>query len=85
MKNKELPPDMENVMVTYDVVVERPYESRRVERRCKRGFYSSLFGKFSMPPSWNYFNGVLLPDGFGGDHFPPDKIIRWDFIKDQID
>jgi hypothetical protein len=46
----------------------------------RMGFYSELFGNFSIPPSWKKFNGVLLPDGFGGLHLKPENIIKWSKI-----
>jgi hypothetical protein len=83
MKNKELPPDWENVIVVYDKVVERSYESSRIERREKMGFYSKLFGTFSVPRSWQEFKGVLLPYDWGGDHLAPSKIIEWKPLNNE--
>lgn len=83
MSNKELPVDMENVMVTFEAVIDRPYESIRKEIQTKMGFYSKLFGTFSIPPGWAIFNGSLLPNGFYGRHLKPEQIISWEPIKHE--
>ena len=49
----------------------------------KRGFYCKLFETFSIPPSYQMFNGALLPHGFGGEHIDINskKIKNWKLIK----
>lgn len=57
----------------------------------KRGFYhksdgyynskdqwvSTPNGYFSIPPRWRTFNGILLPDGWGGYRITPENVIQW--------
>lgn len=39
-------------------------------------------GFFSIPPGYKEFNGVLLPDGWGGHKVRIDKVIKWEYCKD---
>lgn len=80
MKNTELPPNLEIVWVTYKRTVVVYYGSDREEVVRKKGFYSTLLETFSVPPSWAYFKGVLLPHGMGGDHLKPHQIIEWESL-----
>jgi len=50
------------------------------------GYYNSnnewIPGEFiSVPPSWQEFNGVLLPHGWGGDRVSLHKIIKWRYAE----
>jgi len=79
MENKDIPRDGTNIMVTYKK--EFSYgaygSEKRMEVVTKMGFYSTLFNYIAVPPSWQYFNGVLLPHGFGGDRLQIEDIISW--------
>ena len=83
--NVELPTPFTDVMITYEKVIgSGPYgDTKRKEVITKRGFYSDLFNKFSISPSYQYFyigdEQYLLPNGFGGDHLPVNKIIKWEY------
>lgn len=81
MKNNSLPEPFKNVMVTYNKTITfGPYHDQvKKQVVTKMGFYSDLFNNFAVPPEWRKFNGVLLPHGFGGDHIPIDKIIKWKY------
>lgn len=89
MKNSELPPSWENVMITYKKTFRTgPYgDTKEVIEVTKMGFYSDLFGNFAIPPKYASFRmggeNILLPDGWGGDHLTPDKIIKWEPIKEK--
>ena len=72
----ELPEEYVDVMITYR-------ESHSKLTATKRGFYSESFGNFSIPPGWARFNGVLLPNGWGGIRLTADKVIKWEYCKDQ--
>ncbi len=39
-------------------------------------------GYFSGPPRWKEFNGVMLPDGWGGHRVDPKNVIKWEYCKD---
>ena len=86
MKKKKLeyPEDMRNVMITYmKTSSSGPYGLTKTKYRVtKRGFYSKLFGNFQVPPAWQYFNGVLLPHGWGGDKLTLDEVIDWKYCDD---
>ncbi len=75
----ELPPDMENVMITYKKTITFGHynmESKTVTVT-EKGFYSKLFNNVSIPHEWRYFKGVLLPHGFNSTRLSIDKIIKW--------
>jgi hypothetical protein len=89
MKNKDLPPNMENVMVTYKKkFFHGPYGTKEETRKVTRmGFYSKLFENFSIPHEWKPFNfggkEYLMPFGFAADRRTPSQIIKWEFIKEE--
>lgn len=77
-----------NVMVTYErIFFGGPYGDRHERRQTKRlGFWDGE--KFHIPPGWTHFrfnNGEigLVPDGWGGDHLTPDRIISWTDATDK--
>ena len=74
----KLPEPYVDVMVTF--------EDENKNTITKRGFYSNLFNNFAIPPSYQRFNGRLLPHGFSGHHIPQNsnKIKSWKPIKDQL-
>jgi hypothetical protein len=74
---RKLPPPFVDVMITF--------KDADGNRMTKRGFYSDLFNNFAIPPSYQMFNGRLLPHGFGGHHFPIDSknIISWEPIQEN--
>jgi hypothetical protein len=94
-----LPESYENVMVTYmKIFYTGPYGDTKEKREVtKRGFYTDTDGyynalgqwietpngKFAIPPNWAMFNGILLPDGWGGDRVLPEQVIKWEYIKDE--
>ncbi len=79
-----IPIGFSNVMVTYKKVfaVGAYGDGRETRIVTKMGFYDNINNKFSVPPRWAKFNGVLLPDGWGGDHLTIDKIISWEYCKE---
>lgn len=76
-----LPEPFTNVMITYKKpFFSGPYGTKvEVLEVTRRGFYSSLFENFAIPPDWRHFNGKLLPHGFGGDHISKDEVIKWEY------
>ena len=82
-KTLELPIPFSNIMVTYKkTFYSGAYLSIKTNQVVtKMGFYNN--NKFSIPPRWAKFNGVLLPDGWGGDHLTIDKIISWEYCKEN--
>jgi hypothetical protein len=80
MQNLELPIVPEGSTVSEDVLVT--YQ-KNGETITKRGFYDKSFGTFSVPPTWQKFNGVLLPHGWGGDHLKPENVVKWQPIKNS--
>jgi hypothetical protein len=83
----ETPESYENVWVTFMQTTRHgPYRSeKRTTKVTKRGFYSDLFGYFSVPPDWREFKGVLLPHGWGGDRVPIAKVLGWTHVNKEID
>lgn len=68
-----------NMMITYLKPLKHgAYGSTEVT---ERGFYSDLFNRFTIPPEWRMFNGVLLPHGFGGIRLKEHEIIKWEYIN----
>jgi hypothetical protein len=84
MKNIELPEPFKDVMVTYNkTFYSGPYKTvQNIRTITKRGFYSNLFEYFSVPDEYAYFNGNLLPHGFGGDRLLPKQVIKWEYCKE---
>ncbi len=82
-KKLEYPEDMRDVMVTYKKkFYSGAYGSTVTENVVtKRGFYSKMFDNISVPPAWRKFNGVLLPDGFGGDRLKLKDVIKWEYCE----
>lgn len=80
-----LPEPYKDLKITYKKTIRfGPYnDQERKEIVTKRGFYCTLFNNFAIPPNYSYFNGVLLPNGFGGDHLPIDKIIKWEYYDKE--
>lgn len=78
-----LPEENIDIMVTYKkTITYGPYNMKsHKDIVTKRGFYSGLFGKFSIPPEYREFNGYLLPHGFGGDHISPERVIKWEYCN----
>lgn len=69
-----------DILVTYKKTIRfGPYgDSERKEVVTERGFVSTITNStVSIPPSWQYFNGLYLPHGFGGVSLPFNKIISW--------
>ena len=83
MEAQKLPTPFENIMVTYNktVLMGLYGDKTNIQTVTKMGFYNNIDNKFSIPPRWAKFNGVLLPDGWGGDHLTIDKIISWEYCK----
>ncbi len=81
----ELPPDMQNVMITYKKTISfGAYGmNTRTEIVSERGFYSKMFNNVSIPHEWRYFKGTLLPHGFNGTRLSIDKIIKWEPIAEE--
>ena len=82
MENLTLPEPNIDVMITYKKEFKRG-ETTHKEVVTKRGFYSKSFNNFAIPPSYQKFNGVLLPHGWGGDHISADQIIKWEYCKNN--
>ena len=80
----ELPIGFSNVMVTYEKTFSSGAygDTKTKQVVTKMGFYDNIDNKFSIPPRWKKFNGVLLPDGWGGDHLTIDKIISWKYCEE---
>lgn len=77
----DIPEDLRDIMITYKKNVYSGVYGDTITKEIvtKRGFYSKLFNNFSIPPRWSYFNGVLLPDGWGGDHISINEVIKWEY------
>jgi len=76
----ETPENLRDIMVTYEKKIYDRYGNAIGEEVVtKRGFYDNLFNQISVPPSWAKFNGVLLPDGFGGDNLKIEEVIKWEY------
>jgi hypothetical protein len=73
----ETPTPFVDIMVTFKKEIRG-----KIETITKRGFYSDLFGNVAIPPSYQKFNGRLLPNGWGGDHIKLDQVIKWEYCKD---
>ena len=82
----ELPQPFVDVMITYEKTTT--YGAYNMQSRkaivTERGFYSKLFNNFSIPPEYQFFNGVLLPHGFGGTKLSIDKVIKWESIPEEL-
>jgi hypothetical protein len=77
------PNAFEDILITYKKEIRGGYgEPLRKEIITKRGFYSSLFDTFEVPPRYKHFNGNYLPDGFGGDKVNIKNVIKWEYCKD---
>ncbi len=81
----ELPPDMQNVMITYKKTIRfGAYGiNTRIETVTERGFYSKMFNNVSIPHEWRHFKGILLPHGFNSTRLSTDKIIKWEPIAEH--
>jgi len=76
----EKPENLRNIMVTYKKTMYNGYgDALGKEVVTKMGFYDPNFDYISVPPAWAKFNGVLLPNGFGGDHLKLEKVIKWEY------
>lgn len=76
-----------DVMVTYNsATYTGAYRHIRTPVvKTKRGFWSKLFPThISVPPRYSYFNGVSLPDGWGGDRPMLKDIISWEYYDDYV-
>ena len=84
-----LPLPFRNVLITYEKTFrEGPYGIRKRKAVTTRlGFLSNLWGKveFAVPPGWAEWNGSVLPNGWGGDKVPLDKVISWRHVKDRVE
>jgi hypothetical protein len=80
----ETPTPFVDIMVTYEKKVTFGIygTESKTEIITKRGFYSPLFDNVAIPPSYQKFNGRLLPHGWGGDHIKLDQVIKWEYCKD---
>jgi len=81
LSGNNLPEPWVDLKITYKKIITfGPYNDQsRKEVVTKRGFYSNLFNYFCVPPTYAYFNKVLLPNGWGGDRILPNKIIKWEY------
>lgn len=87
MKTCELPEEYCDVMVTYmKTFYSGPYgDASELRKVTKRGFFSKMFGYFSIPPEYRYFNGSYLPHGFGGDKVKIEDVINWKYCENNKD
>ena len=79
MATTETPIPFKDMMVTFK---RTNANSTTTQIITKRGFYSDLFDLVQIPPSYQMFNGRLLPHGFGGDKLKLDEMISWEYCKD---
>lgn len=83
MANVKIPETDDDLMITYEKTFRTGKYGEKEEKRIitKRGFYSKLFDNFTVPPSYAEFNGVLLPNGFGGDKLNTEQVLNWKYCK----
>ena len=85
--NMEKPEDMKDIMVTY--LKNNSEVIRRGFLVSTDGYYNSLGiwiptpdGHYCIPPTWQVFDSILLPHGWGGDRITHDQVLNWTYCED---